>query len=39
VDRKDVPTVAADATRQARLRNNPVDLTTADVEYGLSTIF
>lgn len=39
VHRKDVPTIAADATRHSRLRNNPVDLTTADVEYGLNDIF
>jgi alcohol dehydrogenase class IV len=38
VDRRDLPTVAAEATHQARLRNNPVDLTAADVEDGLSTI-
>jgi alcohol dehydrogenase len=38
IDRGDLPAVASDATRQARLRNNPIDLTTADVEDGLSTI-
>jgi alcohol dehydrogenase len=38
VHRRDLPTIAADATHQARLRNNPVDLTASDIEYGLSTI-
>lgn len=38
VDRGALPTLAAEAARQARLRNNPVSLTAADVEDGLSTI-
>jgi len=38
LDRTDLPAVASDATRQARLHNNPIDLTPADVEDGLSTI-
>lgn len=38
VNRRDLPALASEATRQARLRNNPVDLTTADVEDGMNTI-
>jgi alcohol dehydrogenase class IV len=39
VDRRDLPAIASDATCQSRLQNNPLALTVADVEYGLSTIF
>lgn len=38
VNREDLPALASDATHQARLRNNPIDLTTADVEDGLAAI-
>jgi alcohol dehydrogenase class IV len=38
VSRAELRAIASDATHQARLRNNPVDLSAADVEYGLSTI-
>jgi alcohol dehydrogenase class IV len=38
VDRRDLSAVASDVTAQARLRNNPIDLTATDVEYGLGTI-
>lgn len=39
VDRGHLSALASDATHQARMRNNPVDLTAADVENALSTIF
>jgi len=39
VSRAELRATASDATNQARLRNNPVDLSAADVEYGLHTIF
>jgi alcohol dehydrogenase class IV len=38
VQRSDLSVIAIDATHQARLLNNPVDLTTGDVEDGLCTI-
>lgn len=39
VSRTELRVTASDATNQARLRNNPVDLSATDVERGLSAIF
>ncbi len=38
VSRGNLPAIAADATDQARMRNNPVRLTVEDVERGLTSI-
>jgi len=38
VDRPDLPGIASAATHQARMHNNPVSLTTSDIEDGLASI-
>jgi len=38
VDRSHLATIAADASHQSRLLNNPVELTAADLMWGLGTI-
>jgi alcohol dehydrogenase class IV len=38
IGRKDLPAIVSDSMLQTRLRNNPIDLSATDVEYGLSTI-